>query len=120
MSQPKPRVAMPLVGLPSAVKTVAPGSAVAGLLGRGHQLQRGLLEREGAGVADEAVEQCLGEEADVGGGGEDAGLACNSAHAAGGGVVDRTPRRRWSKSGLTAPVSSLSWAVGAVRSAQFL
>ena len=61
---------------------------VAGLLGLGHELQRGLLEREGAGVVEEFVEQGLGEEGDVVGGGEEAGVAGDSAHAAGGGVVD--------------------------------
>jgi hypothetical protein len=47
-----------------------------------------LFEGEGASVVEELVEESLCEEADVGGGGEDSGVACYSAHAAGGGVVD--------------------------------
>ncbi len=88
MSQPKPRVAMPLVGWPSGVKMVAPDCCGGGLLGLGHELQRGLFEGEGAGVVEELVEEGLGEEADVVRGGEDSGVAGYSAHAAGGGVVD--------------------------------
>ncbi len=59
-----------------------------GLLGLRHQLQRGLLEGEGAGVVDELVEEGLGVERDVVRGGEDSGVSGYSAHAAGGGVVD--------------------------------
>src|ERR1700679_684240 len=65
---------------------------VAGLLGTRHECERGLLEREGAGVVGEFVEEGLGEERDVVGGGEDAGVAGYSAHAAGGGVVDNSPQ----------------------------
>ena len=88
MSQPKPRWATPVVVSPSWVKMVAPGWAVVGLLGRGHQLQGVALEGEVAGAASEAIEQRLREEGDVVGGGEDAGLTGYAAHAAGGGVVD--------------------------------
>ena len=39
-----------LVAVPSGVKMVAPCLRGGGLLGLRHQLERGLLEREGAGV----------------------------------------------------------------------
>ena len=61
---------------------------VAGCSGVVINLQRGLLEREVARAACEAVEQRLREERDVVRCGEDACVAGDSAHAAGGGVVD--------------------------------
>ena len=47
-----------------------------------------MFEGEGTGVAEELVEECLGVEGDVMGGGEEAGVPGYSSHAAGGGVVD--------------------------------
>ena len=60
----------------------------AGLLGLRHELERGLFEGEGAGVAEKFVEEGLGVERDVMGGGEEAGVPGYASHAAGGGVVD--------------------------------
>ena len=88
MSQPKPRVATPLVVLPSGVKMVAVASAVDGCSGSVISLSVDCLSGKWAGVVQELVEQGLGEERDVVGGAEDAGVAGDSAHAAGGGVVD--------------------------------
>ena len=47
-----------------------------------------MLEGEWAGVVEEFFEEGAGVEGDVVCGGEDAGVAGYSAHAAGGGVVD--------------------------------
>ncbi len=63
-----------------------------GLFGDSHELERGLLEREVAGPAGEAVEKSLREERDIVRSGEDAGVSGDSAHAPCGGVVDRAAR----------------------------
>ena len=88
MSQPKPRGGDAFGGIARESEDCRVGVGGGGLLGLGHELQSGLLEGEGAGVAEELVEQRLGVEGHVLRGGEDAGVASDSAHAAGGGVVD--------------------------------
>src|SRR5580704_5408213 len=60
------------------------------LLGPCHELERGLVGGGGASVVQEFGEEGLGVETDIGGGGEDSGVARDSAHAACSWVVDRT------------------------------
>ena len=57
-------------------------------MGLRHELEGGLFQREGAGIAEELVEEGLGVERHVVSGGEEAGVPGYSSHAAGGGVVD--------------------------------
>ena len=113
MSQPKPRVATPVGGLAIRGEDGCSASGGCGLLGLRHQLQRGLLSGKGPVLCSELVEQGLREERNIACRGEDAGVSCYSAHAAGGGVVDGAAedlveariRRR---------IPSSSWAVGAM------
>ncbi len=64
------------------------GTRFCGWLRGGHELERGLLEGEWAGVVEELLKEGGGVERDVVGGGEDAGVTGDATHAAGGGVVD--------------------------------
>ena len=59
-----------------------------GLLGVRHQLERGLLQRESGRCCGGACRGGPARKGDIAGGGEDSGVACYSAHAAGGGIVD--------------------------------